>query len=197
MNERVSDAPEFRPAGKLVQLRPTSSTPEKPKAPRRSWLIPALLSLLVLITIAIAWWALSPSTSVHYTTAPVTRGAVTRAVTATGTINPELTIIVGTYVSGVIQELYCDYNTQVKKGQICAKIDPRPYQTVVDQAKANLAIARAQLAKDQAHLTYAQLAFERAARLVVTNIVSKDSYDNAKSTYEQAQAQVAFDEATI
>ena len=68
-----------------------------------------------------------------------------------------LTIIVGTYVSGVIQELYCDYNTQVKKGQVCAKIDPRPYQTVVDQDKANLAVAKAQLEKDKASLAYAKL----------------------------------------
>ena len=77
--------------------------------------------------------------------------------TATGAVNPELTIIVGTYVSGVIQQLYCDYNTQVKKGQVCAKIDPRPYQTVVDQNKANLAVAKAQLEKDKASLTYTKL----------------------------------------
>jgi len=118
-------------------------------------------------------------------------------VTATGTVNPELTIIVGTYVSGVIQELYCDYNTEVKAGQLCAKIDPRPYQTVVDQNKANLAVARAQLSKDKASLAYAQVSFERAAKLVQTNSISKDAYDNAKSGYDQAQAQVEFDEATI
>jgi HlyD family secretion protein len=145
----------------------------------------------------VAWWALSPGGAIHYTTASVTRGALAPAVTATGTVNPELTIIVGSYVSGVIQQVYCDYNTAVKKGQLCAKIDPRPYQTVVDDNKANLAVAKAQLEKDKASLAYAQVSFERAANLVQTNVVSKDAYDSAKSTYEQAKAQIVYDEAMI
>jgi HlyD family secretion protein len=127
----------------------------------------------------------------------VSQGAITRAVTATGTINPELTIIVGSYVSGVIKELFCDYNTQVKKGQVCAKIDPRPYQTLVNQAKANLAIGKAQLLKDEANLEYVKLNYERNLRLVQTHAVSQDVADNAKSDYEQARAQIAFDQATI
>ena len=127
----------------------------------KSWLIAGLLSLAVLAAIGVAWWLATAEAPVRYTTAPVTRGAVTRAVTATGTVNPVLTIIVGSYVSGVIQEINCDYNTEVKKGQICAKIDPRPYQTVVDQNKANLASAKAQLEKDKANLAYAQLNYDR------------------------------------
>jgi HlyD family secretion protein len=162
---------------------------------RHSW--PAILAGVAILATAAAWWMLGSRTTVQYATAPVDRGAVTRTVTATGTVNPELTIIIGTYVSGVILELYCDYNTQVKTGQICAKIDPRPYQTQVDQAKANLAVAQAQLAKDKAYLAYTKLAFDRAARLVQTKTVSQDTFDNAKSTLEQAQAQIAFDDATI
>ncbi|HEY7551907.1 MAG TPA: efflux RND transporter periplasmic adaptor subunit [Hyphomicrobiaceae bacterium] len=143
------------------------------------------------------WWMLGPRAIVQYTTSTVERGDVTRTVTATGTVNPELTIIVGTYVSGVIQDLYCDYNTQVKKGQVCAKIDPRPYQSQVDQAKANLAIAKAQLEKDKAYHAYTKVAFDRAARLVQTKTISQDTFDNAKSTLEQAEAQIAYDDATI
>jgi HlyD family secretion protein len=161
------------------------------------WQIGAATCLLLIALIAIAWWLISPASAVRYTTVPVTRGAITRTVTATGTVNPELTIIVGTYVSGVIQELYCDYNTEVKKGQVCAKIDPRPFQSAVDQAKANLAVAKAQLEKDKANLNYTKITYERAARLVQTNAVSQDAVDSAKSNYEQAQAQVTFDEATI
>jgi HlyD family secretion protein len=144
-----------------------------------------------------AWWATHREAPVHYTTAPVTRGAVTRMVTATGTVNPVLTIIVGTYVSGVIQQLYCDYNTQVKQNQICAKIDPRPYQVVVDQDKASLDVAKAQLDKDKASLVYAQLNYQRNAKLAERQFVSQDVADNAKSAYDQAVAQVALDEATI
>lgn len=198
MDERV--APEGRKSpgiGKLAQLRVVSPSHDKPTvAIRRRWLIAAVL-LLAVVGIAVAWRGLRAPSSMHYTTAAVTRGVIMRAVTATGTVNPELTIIVGTYVSGVIQQLYCDYNTEVKKGQLCGKIDPRPYQTVVDQSKANLAVAKAQLDKDRASLAYAKVAFDRAAQLVHSSAVSQDAFDNAKSNYEQAEAQVAFDEATM
>ena len=144
-----------------------------------------------------AWWGLGARGVVQYRTTVASRGDVSRTVTATGTVNPVLTIIVGTYVSGVIQQLYCDYNTQVKKGQVCAKIDPRPYQTLVDQDKANLAVARAQLEKDKANLAYAKLNYDRNVWLVEHNFVSQDARDSAKSIYDQAQAQVNLDKATI
>ena len=81
----------------------------------------ALLVLLVAAGIA-TWMNWGAGAPAHHTTVALTKGPIARTVTATGTVNPELTIIVGTYVSGVIQELFCDYNTVVKKGQVCAKI---------------------------------------------------------------------------
>ncbi len=174
----------------------------KPAAParafwRKAWVIGGLAGLALLAGIGLAWWLTSTGNTVRYITSAVTRGAVTRAVVATGTVNPVLTIIVGSYVSGVIQSLNCDYNTRVKKGQICAQIDPRPYQTVVDQNKANLAVAQAQLEKDKASFDYAQLNYDRNARLSQTNAVSKDALDVAKSALDQARAQIGVDEATI
>lgn len=110
----------------------------------RTWL--AVAGLLLLGAGSVAWWfAANRSEPVRYVTAPVTRGPIARTVTATGTVNPVLTIIIGSYVSGVIQSQFCDFNTKVHKGQLCAKIDPRPYQTVVNQARAELANARAQI----------------------------------------------------
>jgi HlyD family secretion protein len=163
----------------------------------KPWLIGAGAALVLAAAIALAWGIWGAGSPVRYASAPVTVGPISRAVISTGTVNPQLTIIVGSYVSGVIQSVSCDYNTTVKRGQICAKIDPRPYQTVVDQAKASLAVARAQLEKDQAQLAYAKIAYDRAAALVRTNAVSKDTVDNAKSAYDQAQAQITFDQATI
>ncbi len=130
-------------------------------------------------------------------TQPLSRGAITRLVTATGTVNPVLTIIVGSYVSGVIQELSCDYNTKVKKGQVCAKLDPRPYQSVVNQDQANLDVATAQLEKDKAVARYTQINFERNRQLATRNYVSQDIADTARSANEQARAQVTLDGATI
>jgi HlyD family secretion protein len=197
INERISsDAGPPEAPSKLVAFPVTPPTKPKPRS-RKFWLIAGLLSLLVVAAVAATWWALDERSTVRYVTATVAKGAVTRTVTSTGTVNPELTIIVGTYVSGVIQELFCDYNTQVKKGQVCAKIDPRPYQSVVDENRANLGVAKAQLEKDQANLTYAKLALGRSATLLPTHAVSQDVYDNAKSVYDQALAQITFDEATI
>ena len=164
---------------------------------RRPWLLGGLLGLVLIAAIGAVWWLSGTGGNVGYATAPVSRGNVTRAVVATGTVNPVLTIIVGSYVSGTIQDVQCDFNTQVKKGQICAKIDARPYQTVVDQNKANLGVAQAQLEKDKANLSYAQVTYARNARLAQTNAVSKDALDNAKSALDQAQAQIGVDAATI
>ena len=98
------------------------------------------------VAAALLWFEHAPA-PVHYVTVAAERGDLVRAVTATGTVNPVVTVQVGTYVSGPIVKLYCDFNTEVKKGQICAKIDPRPYQVTVEQASANLANAHAQLKK--------------------------------------------------
>ena len=198
MNKNVgAEAARTATPVQLVPLSVPPGTVKRARSPNRRRLIGVALVVVVLVGIAAAWWLSANNTTIHYTTAPVTRGAVTRTVTATGTVNPVLTIIVGTYVSGVIQELNCDYNTQVKRGQICAKIDPRPYQSVVDQSRANLAIAKAQLEKDKASLAYAKINHERQARLLKSNAVSQDAADIAKNAYDQAQAQITFDDATI
>jgi len=196
MNERVVPVlPQGQDQGPPIPPLLAALTPARNA--KTYWLFGGLVALLLTAVVAGAWWLFGAGGEVQYTTAPVSRGAVTRTVTATGVVNPELTIIVGTYVSGVIQHLYCDYNTQVKKGQVCAEIDPRPYQSVVDQAKANLAVAKAQLEKDKAQLNYAKSAFDRAAKLIQTSAISQDAFESAKSAHEQAQAQILFDEATI
>src|SRR5262245_27127551 len=132
-----------------------------------------------------------------YVTAEVTRGPVVRTITTTGAVDPVITVEVGAYVSGTIQSCSCDYNTKVRAGQLCAKIDPRPYQVVVDQDAANLANAQAQLKKDQASLAYAKISYDRDKGLLHHGIVSRDTVDNDKSTYDQAVAQVKVDESTI
>ncbi len=177
-------------------VRPGGEPPARPRFAARRWII-LTIAVLLLGAAGGTWWSIGGGDPVRYETVPAAIGRIARGINATGTVNPELTIIVGTYVSGVIQELHCDYNTQVKRGQICARIDGRPYQSIVDQAKANLAVARAQLEKDKASLNYARVAYERLATLVETKAVSKDAYDSAHSEYLQAQAQITFDEATI
>ena len=183
-----------------VNVNPAAEAPSPPpaSAPRRRFgRLVAIVLLVVAVGAAAAWFGLRQAPTVRYVTQPVARGTVAKTVTATGTVNPTLTIIVGSYVSGVIQELSCDFNTPVKTGQVCAKIDPRPYQAVVDQATANLAVANAQLVKDQANLAYTDVANQRDQTLLKQDSVSKDVADQAKSAFDQATAQVGLDTASI
>jgi HlyD family secretion protein len=151
-----------------------------------------------IIVIAIATYLLhGRSDATKYVTNPATQGDIVQAVTATGTVNPVVTVQVGTYVSGPIVQMLCDFNTQVKKGQLCAKIDPSTYQVTLDQAQANLANGIAQLHKDQATLEYAKVTYERDLQLIRENVVSEDTLDSQKATYDAAKAQVGVDQASI
>jgi HlyD family secretion protein len=154
-------------------------------------------AIVVLAAAAAAYWLVGGETPPNYVVQTVARGPVIRIVTATGTINPTTTVQVGTYVSGVIQEIHCDFNTQVKKGQLCAKIDPRTYKSVVEVNRADLATAKAQLVKDRANLAYTRQTYERNATLLKRGIVSQDVHDQSKNAYDQAQAQIELDLAAI
>ena len=133
----------------------------------------------------------------HYVTAIVSRGPIVRAVIATGTVNPVITVQVGSYVSGPIQAIYADFNARVKAGELIAKIDPRPFEVKVAEAQAALANARAQLGKDIADTDYKKITFQRNQRLYTAEAISHDVLDSAQSTYLQSVSQVALDRANI
>ena len=180
----------------FVAARSANASPKaRTKRRGRAWLV------IAAATAAVAglgvWWLYGRPTPTHYSTTAAQVGSVTHSVTASGTVNPQLTVLVGAYVSGTIQDIYCDFNTKVRRGQICARIDPRPYQTVVDGDAAALATARAQRVKDQAALRYAQLNDRRTAALAAQDWISKDAADQVHSTLDQAAAQVGLDETTI
>ena len=159
------------------------------------WL--AVVGVLVLAGAAVYYWMAQRPAPAKFITAPVTRGMVSVGLTATGTVNPVTVVEVGTYVSGPIVKWSCDFNTRVTVGQLCAQIDPRPFQMIADQAAANLAVANAQLVKDRASLVYAKTTYERDSGLLQRGIVSQATLDNEKSTYDQALAQITYDESSI
>ena len=99
MNEHVIPAQEREIPGKPVPASAIALLKQKTGF-RKHWPIAGLASLLAIAIAGTTWWALAARSPVHYVTAQVTRGAVSPAVTATGTVNPELTIIVGAAVSG-------------------------------------------------------------------------------------------------
>ncbi|MBV8199827.1 MAG: efflux RND transporter periplasmic adaptor subunit [Acidobacteria bacterium] len=159
-----------------------------------SWFL--AIGLAALGVAGFLWWQ-ARSQRPHYVTAAVTRGNIRRAVSMTGALNPRVTVQVGSYVSGQVKTLHCDFNTDVVVGQVCATIDPVPFQLIVDQDRAEVGTAEAQLKKDQAAQLYAKTAFERDSKLLAEGTVSQDAVDNDKSVYDQVRAQIGLDQATI
>ena len=154
---------------------------------------------IVVLAFGSGWlyWSLYGGGTVHYLTQKVERGSVVRTVNASGVVIPTATAPVGAHASGVIQSLYCGRNMKVAKGQLCAKIDPGPYQLGVDREKANLAAAEARLDKDKADLAQAKTIFERNRALAKRRAISRKALDKSRKTYEQAQARTKLDAASI
>jgi HlyD family secretion protein len=143
------------------------------------------------------WWYLGRDHALRYVTARVTRGDIQRTVTMTGALNPVVTAQVGSYVSGNIKSWACDYNTMVKIGQICAVIDPLPFQVVVDGDEADVHTEEAQLAKDRVAAVNAKLIYAHDQKLIAEGIVSQEQLDTDKATADQDTAQIDLDIATV
>lgn len=170
----------------------------KIRLPRRRIAVAAFSLVLLCAGGAGAWfWWHSRNAAPRYVTQAVTRGDIERSVTMTGTVDPVTTVQIGSYVSGIVKTLGCDFNTEVKVGQVCARIDPEPFRLVVEQNKADIATTEAQLKKDQAALTYAKVTLERDTRLLSDGVVSADQVDSDRNTAAQAEAQIALDQASL
>jgi H+-transporting ATPase len=177
-----------------------SASNAAPKAtPKSSWGWRIAAGALVIVAFAGGWltWSVHRGGTVHYVTEKVERGSIVRTVTASGAITPVNTAPVGTQVSGVILALYCDVNTKVKAGQLCAKIDPRPYQAAVDQDRANLAEAEARLEQDKAALTHVEAIFAHNRIRAKHRAISPATLYKSRNAYERARARTIPDEASI
>src|SRR5712671_7167852 len=129
---------------------------------KRFWRIALLL---LVVALPLYYFMRTGASEAKYITTQVRRGPIVRSVIATGTVNPVITVQVGSYVSGPITAIYADFNAPVKAGQLIAKIDPRPFQVKVDESAAALANAQALLGKDQADMAYKQITYQRNKRL--------------------------------
>jgi HlyD family secretion protein len=156
-----------------------------------------VVAIFAVVAGYVYWSRAAHETNGGYVTELVERGAIASTVTATGTVNPVTTVQVGTYVSGPIQALDVDFNSPVKKGQRVAKIDPAPFQVKVERAEADLATAHAKVQKAQADLQLKQLTLNRNRELRGKNMIAQLDLDTAKTDYDQAQAQLALEEAGV
>jgi HlyD family secretion protein len=127
---------------------------------------------------------------VRYRTAVIERGPVVSVVTAMGSINPVVSVQVGTQVSGMIKSLHADFNSIVKAGDVVATIDPEPFRARRDQAASNLEMAKANLAKAKNEQAQRQRELNRAMSLAAQQFVSQNDVDVAITNAQGAEAQV-------
>src|SRR5256886_70557 len=152
--------------------------------------LPWLIVIGGLLLIAFVVRHLRTSGAATYQTANVTRGSITQAVTATGTLNPVLNVQVGSQVSGNIAKLFVDFNSQVKAGQAVAQIDPALFQATVTQAEGDLANA-------QAALELARVNAKRTQDLFARKTSSQADLDQAMANLHQAEANVKIKQGAL
>jgi HlyD family secretion protein len=152
-----------------------------------------LVFSVVVMILGIAAYALfrNNGNEPKFKTEKVVKGDIEMAVTATGTVNPVTTVLVGTQVSGTIKNIYVDFNSPVKKGQLIARIDPAIFEAQVNQARANLLSAKANLEKAEATLVDAKRTMERNKELFSKNLIARSDLDTAETNNETAKASVS------
>jgi HlyD family secretion protein len=167
---------------------------------------------VVVVGAGLAWASLHrPPPPARFTTAQVAVGDVLENVQATGTVQPLLEVNVGAQVNGRVTQVYVDYNSVVKKGDVLAEIDPLIYGTQVSAQQANLLASRAQLeqakataASSKAQREIARMTADRTAKLFAQNLASAADLDTAKgnleassATYDAAMATIASQQAAL
>jgi HlyD family secretion protein len=165
--------------------------------PSRLPLLVGSLALLLLIGAGAWYWFNGGPPPVQYKTALVDRGPITAIVTATGTVNPVVSVLVGSQVSGKIAKLFVDFNSVVTQGQPLAQIDQLPFQSRVNQARAVVKSARGNVAKAKNLAAQRKLERDRMATLRKQAFVSQADLDLANTNYRDAVANVEVMQAQL
>lgn len=145
------------------------------------------IAMILVVVIAVAVWLLSggkKEEQINFKQEKVATHTLQNSITATGTIEAVTCVTVGTQVSGIVNKLYVDYNSVVKKGQVIAELDKTNLISELNTAKANLA-------STESNLSYQSANMKRYQTLYKKGLVSADEYENALLAYRQAKEQVA------
>ena len=190
-----------------VQLRSGGGTSAPALAPRdymkrkSTWLAAAaVVAVIALVAISI----LGHDDTTQYFSAKLAPGDIHDVVDVTGTINPVITVQVGSQVSGTIAKLNADFNSRVHKGEVIAIIDPALLKGALSQASADLDSAKANVAASKADVVKAQSAvvqtkadYARTVTLAKEGIMTGQALDLAKATYDEAVASAAAAQAAV
>ncbi len=143
------------------------------------------------------WRVAHAKSEVTYKTAQVEKRRIAAKVTASGTLSAIVTVQVGAQVSGRISKLNADWNSQVKKNELVAELDPALYQAALDQSNANYAQAIAQQLKSHAAMDLADKQYAREKNLLAQSLAAQQDVDAAQGTAEQAHADLALQAANV
>jgi len=119
--------------------------------------------------------------AISFETAKIGKGTISNTVTATGTLEAIKTVEVGTQVSGVIEKIYVDFNSQVKKGQLLAQLDETPLLTQLEQSKASVD-------QSEAEVKYQKATYDRYKVLAEKKLIAQSDFDLAEYNYNKAVA---------
>lgn len=140
----------------------------------------AIGTLIIIVTGGFFYFTRSTKTEFKWRTSPIERGNLNIVVNATGTVNPDTTVNVGTQVSGRISKIYVDYNSHVKKGEVLAVLDTTSLYQSVQQSQAEVRSAQAQVIQ-------ARLNFQRMKKLYSKQLASESDFDTDSVAYIVAQ----------
>lgn len=170
----------------------------------------SLLVKVITITFVVlgAAYFLLPGASkeggLEYTTASITRGDIQNLVVTSGTVKAVGTVEIGSQISGQISELYVDFNSEVKKGDLLAQIDARTFEGRVKQSEASLEISKANVLQQNASLMRARADLGEAERLLKrqkklgqAGHISESEIDRLSTALESARAQVTISQAQV
>jgi len=150
-----------------------------------------IIPLSIILVIFIIGFTLKNTASMpKYKLSKVERSTIVEKVEAAGVINPVKTVSIGSQVSGIISEIYVDFNSQVKKGQILAQLDPALLQAQVNKALGDVNAAKANYQKTKSILIYDKTNYQRYQRLYKRRYVAKGDVDLAEATYKSDMAQL-------
>ncbi|MBR2299616.1 MAG: efflux RND transporter periplasmic adaptor subunit [Alphaproteobacteria bacterium] len=156
------------------------------------WLIVAALAAL-----AVFYFVKKKSAKEELVTSKVQTGHIKQMVTASGVINPLSTVTIGTQVSGTVKEIYVDYNSEVKEGELLALIDPDVFEATVAQREAALEIAKAQVQVQENDIVYYQKTLNRIKKLKDSKYSTDKELEAAQRNYDNAVAQLALQKAQV
>jgi HlyD family secretion protein len=157
-----------------------------------------IIILLAVVGSAGGWYYMRKNTKEpEVRTAQISRGDVVQAVQATGTLEAVTTVQVGTQVGGIVQDLNADFNDFVKKGQVIARLDPTILDTQIEQQRANVTRAEADLERLKVSRDDAKQKLERAKALSDKNLLPRTDFETAEVNLQSAEAQIKSSEAAL